>query len=197
MGQDPKISTQILAQIQANQSFKPRVIKEKYDHSQQSRSIWKERASERERERERETWRLKSASHTYHRRVETPGARTHVFHTCSTIPPPSPPSVPTDKKREKRTTLLVHRVDSHGGRIAICNHTLRTMFCNCTFRNVRGGVGGFFVCRRTRFPQKRCSVWWKPFLFARARPQNHFLFLFGSKTRLSRGKEREREKRPP
>lgn len=102
---------------------------------------------------------------------------------------------PRPTKNAKNVPLSWCIVDSHGGRIAICIHSLRTMFCNCTFRNMgREGWGGFFVCRRTRFPQKRCSVWWKPFLFARTRPQNHFLFLFGNKTRLFREKERDREK---
>lgn len=153
------------------------------------------RFGKRESEREKETWRLKSANHTYHRRVETPGARTHVFHTCSTILPSSLSTLSPDRQKTRKTcpspgASSTRMVD------ASPYATIRSGQCSviARFKTWEDGWGGFFVCRRTRFPQKRCSVWWKPFLFARVRPQNHFLFLFGSKTRLSREKEREGKK---
>ena len=73
-----------------------------------------------------------------HRRVETPGAKTHVVRTCSSATSPFTLSLVRQKTRNLPlcgwSSCIVHVHDSECN--AMCNehHSLQTIFSNCTFR---------------------------------------------------------------
>lgn len=108
--------------------------------------------------------------------------------------PLHPQSRPT--KNAKNVPLSRCIVDSHGGRIAICNHSLRTMFCNCTFRNVRGGVGRIFRVPANPVPAKTMFrlVEAVPFCSSPA-PEPLPLPFREQDTPLSKGRERKKERK--